>query len=188
MPTIRFQTNVPVELRLRSIDGKPVESQFGGIQYMFGADEGAFYVSDIVGGILMEQFRKLGVRPGVPVEIVKAEVAANGRKRIQWQVALVGEAPEPEPPSELEQKLADSIALAEARKQPQKAPTASAAPEMLPWQTTLLNQTKALTDVYAAALAHAGAMHGNTVKADDVRTFVVTTFINATKGATRNAA
>jgi hypothetical protein len=66
MPIIKFQTNIPIEVRLRSIEGKPVESQFGGMQYMFGADEGAFYVSDTVGGILMDQFRKLGVRPGEP--------------------------------------------------------------------------------------------------------------------------
>jgi hypothetical protein len=35
MPTIRFSTNVPQELRLRYLDGKPVESQFGGMQHMF---------------------------------------------------------------------------------------------------------------------------------------------------------
>ena len=35
MPTIRFQTNIPVELRMRSTEGRPVESQFGGMQAMF---------------------------------------------------------------------------------------------------------------------------------------------------------
>src|SRR5262249_431991 len=65
---------------------------------------------------------------GEPVEISKAEVAnGNGRKSIQWQVARVGFAPgeqpdgtfavaKPEPPSELEQKLAASIAMVESRK------------------------------------------------------------------------
>lgn len=183
MPTIRFSTNVPVELHLRSIEGRPVESQFGGTQHMFAAEEGAFYVSETVGDIITRYCTDLGVNPGDLVRITKAEVSRGaGRKGIQWQVEAVL-APKPEPPSELETKLAASIALAEARKQPQQAP------EMLPWQMTLLNQTKALTDVYAAALAHAGAMHGNAVKSDDVRTFVVTTFINATKnGANRNAA
>jgi hypothetical protein len=42
MPTIRFQTNIPVELRLRYLEGKPVESQFGGMQAMFSAEEGVF--------------------------------------------------------------------------------------------------------------------------------------------------
>ena len=90
-----------------------------------------------MGRILAEQFRKLGVRVGEPVEITKAEVAnGNGRKSIQWQVARVGFAPgeqpdgtfavaRPEPPSELEQKLAASIAMVESRKQAQQAQSAS---------------------------------------------------------------
>ena len=81
MAIIKFQTNIPVEVRLRSTEGKPVESQFGGIQYQFSGEEGAFYVSDTVGGILMEQFRKLNVAPGLPVEICKTEVRCDSEKR-----------------------------------------------------------------------------------------------------------
>ena len=57
MPILRFQTNVPQELRLQSLEGRTVESQFGGVQHRFSASEGAFYVSDTVGRILAEQFR-----------------------------------------------------------------------------------------------------------------------------------
>ena len=64
MATIRFQTNVPAELRMRYLEGKPVESQFGGLQHMFSAEEGAFYVSETVGAILAEQFKKLAIRVG----------------------------------------------------------------------------------------------------------------------------
>ena len=67
MSTIRFQTNVPQALRLRYLEGKEVESQFGGVQHMFSADEGTFYVSEVVGSILAEQLQKLGVRIGEPV-------------------------------------------------------------------------------------------------------------------------
>ena len=134
MPTIRFQTNVPVELRLRSTEGRPVESQFGGMQVMFSAQEGAFYVSEAVGAILAEQFRKLGVKPGEPVEITKAEVSKNGGRRgIQWTVA---KPVAPEPPSELERKLADSIAMVEARKPAQQAQT----PEQPAWAAFHSNQ------------------------------------------------
>ena len=182
MPTIKFQTNVPVELRLRSTEGKPVESQFGGVQYMFSADEGAFYVSDIVGGILTEQFRKLGVRPGEPIDIVKAEVTANGRKRIQWQVSKVGETPSE--PTELETKLAASIAQVEARKQAQQA-TAAAAPPA--WADVLVQQSNALIDAYSVVVTHA-AKYPN-VRPEDVRSIFLSTFINATKGnGGRNAA
>ena len=98
MPTIRFSTHVPQELRLRYLDGKPVESQFGGMQHMFSAEEGAFYVSETVGAILAEQFRKLAIRVGEPIEITKAEVSkGNGRKGIQWTVSKVGFAPGEEP-------------------------------------------------------------------------------------------
>jgi hypothetical protein len=34
MPTIRFQTNIPVALHMRSTEAKAVESQFGGMQAM----------------------------------------------------------------------------------------------------------------------------------------------------------
>src|SRR4029077_2838351 len=116
MPTIRFSTNVPVEVRLRSIEGRPVESQFGGVQHMFSAEEGAFYVSETVGQILTDQLRKLRVAAGEAGEICKGEVArGNGRKGIQWIVTQVGEAPEdPKAPSELEQQLAQSLAQVEA--------------------------------------------------------------------------
>ena len=101
MAIIRFQTNIPKELRLQSLEGRTVESQFGGVQHMFSSAEGAFYVSDTVGRILAEQFRKLGVRVGEPVEITKAEVAnGNGRKSIQWQVARVRFAPGEQPAEE----------------------------------------------------------------------------------------
>ena len=88
---LRFETNVAREVHLRFLEGKPVESQFGGLQHLFTAEEGAFYVSDTVGGILAEQIKRLGVRTGEPITICKREVAnGGGRKSIQWQVERVG--------------------------------------------------------------------------------------------------
>src|SRR5215471_16311393 len=133
MAILRFQTNIPQELRLQSLEGRSVESQFGGQQHMFTATQGTFYVSDAVGRILAEQFRKLGVRVGEPVEITKAEVAnGNGRKSIQWQVSRVGFAPGEQPadePSELEQKLAASIEQVTQRKAAAQAQAAGAPPD-----------------------------------------------------------
>ena len=102
---LRFETNVAREVHLRFLEGKPVESQFGGQQHLFTAEEGAFYVSDTVGGILAEQIKRLGVRTGEPITICKREVAnGGGRKSIQWQVERVGEQPDgtfivPNPPA-----------------------------------------------------------------------------------------
>jgi len=195
--TVKFQTNVPVELRMRSLTGKPVDSQFGGIQHQFLSEQGAFYVSPVVGGILVEQFRKLNIAAGEPIEIVKAEVVANGGgKRIQWQVAKIGFAvgeqgdgtfvvATPEPPTELEQRLKASIELVEQRKQAQRAPAAAAAPEP-EWARHLVAQSCALVDSYAAVLRHA-ARHDN-VRGDDVRSIFLSAFINVSKGAQRNVA
>ena len=196
--TIRFSTNVPQRLRLRFLEAKPVESRFGGIQHMFSADEGAFYVSEVVGSILTEQFVKLGVKAGDPVEITKAEVTIGARKSIQWQVAIpVGERndgtfavarpePQPEPPTPLEQQLAASIKLVEARKE---AARATAAPADMPrWAQTLEQQTKHLIDVYSSLVTYASAKHGNAVRPDDIRNLMTTSFIALSKGANSNAA
>ena len=199
MATIRFQTNVPAELRMRYLEGKPVESQFGGLQHMFSAEEGAFYVSETVGAILAEQFKKLAIRVGEPIEITKAEVSkGNGRKGIQWQVTKMGFAPgeqpagtlavpkAPEQPSELERQLAASIEQVAQRKAAAQAQAATQAPQ---WAQTLLVQTNVLSDVYAAALAHASASHGNAVKPEDIRALMTTAFINlAQNGANGRAA
>jgi hypothetical protein len=181
MATIKFQTNIPVELRMRSTEGRAVESQFGGMQAMFSAEEGAFYVSEVVGSILAEQFAKLGVKAGEPVEITKAEVSrGNGRKCIQWTVAKAV-APESEaPPSELERKLAESIAMVEACKQAQT-------PEQPAWARALSTQTRHVLDVYAELVAYASAKHGNAVRPDDIRTMMTTVFINLSKNSGGNA-
>jgi hypothetical protein len=188
MPTIRFQTNIPVAMHLRSTEGKAVESQFGGLQAMFSAEEGAFYVSEVVGSILAEQFQKLEVKAGEPVEITKAEVSrGNGRKCIQWTVAktvIPGEQPEP---SELERKLADSIAMVEARKQPQTAQEAAAAPAAPAWAEYLVAQSNTLIDAYSQVLTHASKYPN--VRGEDVRSIFLSTFINVTKNnGSRNAA
>lgn len=191
MPTIKFATNVPVEVRLRSIEGRPVDSQFGGTQHMFSCEEGAFYVSETVGAILTEQLRKLHVRSGDRVEIVKAEVdRGNGRKGIQWSVAHIGytgEQPDgtlavpkaPEPKSDLEAQLAASIAQANARKQAQQAQTAAAPPA---WADALASQTCVLVDAFAAVVKHAAKYEG-LIKNDDVKSIFLSAFINATKTA-----
>jgi hypothetical protein len=45
------------------------------------------------------------------------------------------------------------------------------------WAQTLVGQTKQLVDAYAECMQHA-AQHGLTVKPEDVRTLLVTAFIN----------
>jgi hypothetical protein len=198
MAAVKFETNVPVELALGRLSGELVDSQFGGQQYRFTSNIGMFYVSEPVGNLIQDQIRKLGIVAGEVVEICKREVTRNGRKSIQWEVAKIGFHPgeqgdgtfsigkPAEAPSMLERQLAASIADVKARKAPQAAVAASS--DMGGWQQALLAQTNALTDVYAAALAHASAAHGNAVKTDDVRSILLSAFINLAKSGASRAA
>jgi hypothetical protein len=141
----------------------------------------------------MDQFRKLGVRPGEPVEMCKAEVSrGSGRKAIQWTVAKVGFVPGEQPdgtqavpkaPSELEQQLAQSIAMVEARKQPQQA--LEPAPACAAY---LVAQSNVLIDANSQVMAHA-SQYPN-VRGEDVRSIFLSTFINVSKSSNggRNAA
>jgi len=167
MAILRFAVNIPQVLHLHSLEGRIVESKFGGNQYLFTAKEGAFYVGDKVGAILMDQFKKLDVRPGDEIEITKAEVGHGTDRRTNWIVTqsapapAAGEQPDgtfvvptvpvaaPEPPSQLEQQLAASIRMVEARKQAQSATTAAPA-----WADYLVAQSNALIDAYASVLKH----------------------------------
>ena len=187
--SLKFETNIANELRLRSITGELVDSQFGGKQYRFVSDAGAFYVSEPVGSILHDRFAQLGVTAGETIGICKREVSRNGRKSIQWEVERIGDAPAEET-SMLERQLAASLAEVAARKTPVRAaaPAPGRPVEMVGWQQTLLNQTQALTDVYAAALAYASERHGNAVKPEDIRNMMTTAFIGLQKGGQRNAA
>ena len=49
------------------------------------------------------------------------------------------------------------------------------------WALSLLEQANALVDVYAAALRSASTKHGNQVKPEDVRSLLVTVFIQRSK-------
>ena len=68
-----------------------------------------------------------------------------------------------------------------------QAPESRLAPAVAEFSARLVLETTALVDVYAAVLKTASERHGNAVKADDVRSLLVTAYINAAKGG-RNAA
>jgi hypothetical protein len=55
------------------------------------------------------------------------------------------------------------------------------------WAESLLGQANALVDVYAAALGNASTKHGNQVKPEDVRSLLVTVFIQRSKAASYGA-
>ena len=54
-------------------------------------------------------------------------------------------------------------------------------PSITEWAQALLSHTNALVDVYAAALSNASTKHGNQVKPEDVRSLLVTVFIQRSR-------
>jgi len=114
---------------------------------------------------------------------------------------------EPAPSPTLEEQLQASIDMVNRRKAavgeqgdgtlaimapPVPRPAVQAAesrlaPAVAEFSSRLIMETTALVDVYAAVLRAASERHGNSVKPDDVRSLLVTAYINASKGA-RNAA
>lgn len=103
----------------------------------------------------------------------------------------------PEKESKLEAQLRASIELAQLKNAPgpkpapkPAAPTVESrlAPAAAEFSARLVLETNAIVDTYAAALRVASERHGGLVKADDVRTFVVTAYINARKQGSSYAA
>lgn len=175
MTKINFPVNVPVPVRLNSIEGRERESQFGPVQHLFTTDEGIFYVSETAGKVITEQCRKLGVRPGDEIEICKAEIdAGRGRKQLQWVVSFPVSAAA-EPPAPVPHK---PVAVANT--------AAQAAPDAPGWTVHLLQQTNALTTVFAAALQHANGL-GAGIKPDDVRALMTSAYISMTQRAAKES-
>jgi hypothetical protein len=208
---IKFQTNVPVEMALKFAEGKLCDSQFGDPQYMFTTtDDRVFFVAEKVA----QKIHGLRLQPREPLEITKAEVDyGNGRKGIEWQVAKVGFAPGEQPDGTFVVPAAQPGAgavtpapVATAVRQPLYSngngskPNGHAngngnshAPDPIPntriaWAQFLLTQTEDLIDVFAAASKYASDRHGNGVKADDVRSLMLSAFINVSKNGAAHVA
>jgi len=212
---VRFEAGRPQEVALKFADGKVVDGQYGE-QVMYTLTDGrVMYVEPIVAA----RIRSLGIQPGECFFIEKrkkgrandwhvfreteeapAAVERPTRKRTPAPHVLADRLPDivaaRNAGRELEQKLADSITLIEAKKAaaaappPPAKPVQSAAAAVNPqdrWKAVLLAQTNALTDVLAEALRHS-AEHGGLVKTDDVRSLLITSFIELTKRQERNRA
>jgi hypothetical protein len=181
MEKISFATNQAQEVRLAFLEGKPVEGRFGD-QYLFSTvDDRCFYVSVVVGQIIEKQLLNLRINVGEPVDIGKFEMdLGRGRKGIQWIVKRV----EPE---------AGVSAPAPALAMPATTATTSNGNHSKPaiatgWAQFLLEQTTTLTDVFAAAVRYAQENHADVVKPDDIRSILLSAYINASKAGGQRAA
>ncbi len=79
---LRFTTNVPEEVSLRSVTGKRVEGRYGE-QVMFSLfNDHVMYVPPIVA----DRIQELEIGAGEPFEICKAEARNGNRRWIEWRV------------------------------------------------------------------------------------------------------
>ena len=84
---LRFNTNAPVAVALRSDDGKRVEGRYGE-QVMYALDDDrVMYVPPVVA----KQIRELGIRAREAFEICKAELRQDNKRWIEWRVRRVEE-------------------------------------------------------------------------------------------------
>ncbi len=79
---LRFTTNVPEEVTLRSISGKRVEGRYGEQMLYNLFDDRVMYVPLIVA----QRIRELDIAEGEAFEICKAEAREGNRKWIEWKV------------------------------------------------------------------------------------------------------
>ncbi len=88
---LRFTTNVPEEVTLRSASGKRVEGRYGE-QMMYNLfDDRIMFVPPIVA----QRIRELDIGEGEAFEICKAEAREGNRKWIEWRVRKYDEPQQP---------------------------------------------------------------------------------------------
>ena len=91
---LRFTTNIPEEVTLRSTSGKRVEGRYGEQMLYNLFDDRIMYVPLIVS----ERIRELDIGAGEAFEICKAEAREGNRKWIEWRVRKYDEQqPRPSP-------------------------------------------------------------------------------------------
>jgi N-methylhydantoinase A/oxoprolinase/acetone carboxylase beta subunit len=207
---IKFEFDQPVEVALKFTEPKLVASQFGDDRAMYSlTDERVMFVDQLTaarirslgvqpgemfmicktknGRLTEYQVYRESDEPQSAAPARNGVVAFGGHKKSF--PALKPTLPErlyhaPEDTT-LEDQLRASIDMVERKKLEraldQHPAPAPAAIEM-PWARLLVNQTNALVDAYAAVLSAASAKHGNAVKPEDVKSLLITTFINLANG------
>jgi len=177
---VQFHPGVPVEVILAK-EGELISGTWKDIVVYQLQDGRALYLESDVAASLNEMEIQVGEK-----FFVCKYFADKEKRQTAWNVWL---APETEKARaakeapEIERQLRESIVQAQIRRNGngRTAKHATAPPEPpapFRWSEFLLAETEALSDVYAAALAYSSERHGNAVKPEDIRTLVVTAFIN----------
>jgi hypothetical protein len=206
---LSFGTNVPIEVCLDSLDGELCDSQYGGPQRKYmTTDRDIFYVSEPVGKIIGDACRRLKIDAGEPVVICKAEVSdGRGRKTIRWQVTRVNPigqqadgtfampavshtngangsqppAPPVAPTTQVQQPVPVINGNGTANGGGGHVPPPANPLAHSGWALQLKEQAQTLIDIYAELMQYAATRHGGLVKAEDVRSILLSAYINVSK-------
>lgn len=206
---LRFQSNVFEPIALQTLQGVAKDGVYGPQKLFRLTDGRSMYLNLDVASRVEAIAARGDLQPGQVFWMCKHRT--QGRRNV-WDIYLKDPTPQ-EGESTLERDLRLSIDQAQpagvkGEARPVSAPvismpepsacssTAAETPPILAkesthkpqaWAETLLHQTNELTDAYASALQHAGR-HGLAIKPEDVRTLLVTAFINLSQRKGRNAA
>ena len=207
---VSFQSNVPEKVALAYPDGVLKDGMYGPrVRYTLTDGRLMWLDPDMAARI-----NTMAISPRQEFCIVKRKPAGRGQKT-RWDIYL--EDPTPlEGESPLERDLRLSLHKIESQRamskeqcalpQLQQGSVSSPGPDRTPpspdfqqltlsvvskkqpaWAQTLVGQTNQLVDAYAECILHA-AQHGLIVKPEDVRTLLVTAFINLSQRGRTSAA
>jgi hypothetical protein len=193
---VTFEPNTPVCVRLKYPAGKIVSGQFGEQVYYSLADGRAMYLDLSVG----EKVNQIAARPGEPIMILK-KWSGKRTERPEWMVwkddgsdpELVGQLAAsigqqrngtfavPKLPGAGAVTPAPAATLTPSR---QTQPTANNGNSST-WGDDLLSEANQLVDIYAAAWKYTRERYPGEVKPEEVKSMVITAYIQRGKGAAR---
>jgi hypothetical protein len=199
---IKFQTNIPQEVILCATQGKEVPSQYaaGGKEFMFTTTDGRTL---FLPPSAADKLTLLRLAQGEPVRIGRVEVIQGHQRRQEWVVERVAPsvsqaagAPQggnnhvnavfapivqsiapPPAPGNGANGHANGNGHANATN---GAPRAWAAADEAVGR--LVAESKVLIDGFAEALNYASAKYGNAMRPEDIRSLVLSAYIQAGKG------
>ena len=202
---VQFQPNVPVQLSLKYAKPKTIETKRG-LRYMITTQDNrvAFVEPSVALKIEhleikpLEEFWVAFRHSGQKGDLGSWDVyldPATERSRLRPEPPAIPSPPGVKiSPAAQVTTLDDSQDTKKAGAGEAPAGKAVVAPDHNPsqihmgWAQFLISTTNGLTDAYAAALAHARQKHGEGIKPEDVRTLLITAYIQQTRNGGPNHA
>ena len=198
---LRFQTNTPTEVALNSPQGTIVEGRYGDRVLFHLTDGRVMYVPPIVA----RKIETEGIAPGEPFELCKTQVK-NGRLRsIEWWLRRTSDEsseekpsdPSPEPATEIESQLVQSIAAVNGQNANGHSPvvtqtetTQNGSSPSTPSQPAPVTKLEHALKT-AISAAHNAEKYGSDLgyvvrfDADAIKSMAITVLINMSEGARR---